>query len=65
MEKLQTRTKLSLKKEVLASLDDSEMISLNGGVTSIGHHCSHDNNCSRIHGVHLTPYHGGCPPQQQ
>jgi hypothetical protein len=36
-------------------------VTLNGGFTSIGHHCSHDNNCSRIHGYHLTPNHGGCP----
>jgi hypothetical protein len=62
MEKeLKPKTKLSLKKEVLAALDDSEIVTLNGGFTSIGHHCSHDNNCSRIHGYHLTPNHGGCP----
>lgn len=59
--------KLSLKKEVLAALDDSEMVSLTGGdgILSIGHQCSHNNDCSRIHDPHLTKFHGGCEPQQQ
>jgi hypothetical protein len=47
--KTQPKTKLSLKKEILASLDDSEIISLAGGFTSLGHVCSHENSCSRIH----------------
>jgi|GEM_PF-3342864 len=45
-----SKKKLSLKKEVLASLDDSELVSLAGGFTSFGNICSHNNDCSRVHG---------------
>lgn len=57
--------KLTLKKEILASLDDSEMISLSGGFLSIGHMCSHRNDCSRVHDhIGITPPHGGAPAQE-
>jgi len=39
--------KLTLKKETLASLDKKQMNSVRGGITSIGHACSHRNDCPR------------------
>jgi hypothetical protein len=39
--------KLSLKKETLASLDKQQMNGVKGGLLSIGHNCSHNNDCPR------------------
>ena len=39
--------KLTLKKETLASLDKQQMNNLKGGLMSIGHACSHRNDCPR------------------
>ncbi len=55
--------KLTLKKETLAALDKQQMNSVKGGFTSIGHWCSHHNDCSRQH--HISAHcasgaHGGC-----
>jgi len=55
--------KLTLKKETLASLDKQQMNSVKGGYfTSIGHACSHHNNCERLRepGAHVTYHH--CNP---
>jgi natural product precursor len=53
--------KLTLKKETLASLDKQQMNNVKGGFLSIGHNCSHVNDCSRLHesSAHLT-YHTNC-----
>lgn len=43
------KKKLALSKEKLATLDNSQLVNVKGGFTSIGHGCSHANDCSRLH----------------
>jgi natural product precursor len=60
--------KLTLKKETLIALDKQQMNNVKGGFTSIGHVCSHNNDCPRLdeptshcvsnHNTHC----GGCNP---
>lgn len=42
------KSKFSLKRETIATLNETEMVSVKGGITSIGFQCSCTNSCTRV-----------------